>query len=760
MRYSLVCLILILSLPLCAADLFVDASRADDSGDGLSTGTAKKTIAAAISISANGDVIHVAAGTYAEAFVIDKSVTLLGAQAGIDARTRNVPAVQESVIQATGSATSVIFDADSITLDGFTINGDTLTVGADDLGIEMYPSFSGSQIVNNIVSNNTIGLYPAASGALQTIIKFNAFIDNNLPGGASGNAMYTDFGLKNALIASNKFSNNSNAAVLVTAVPPGVINDRITIQDNDITNCGVAVLLALASSSTVDNNRMSGCVNGVQIRGGCDGITISNNTIVDSTQRPIVCKTRDDVGINNRDMTVRGNIIRQNGAVFGPTTSQPGDSRALIDLRDIMGQSIIDKNFATLTGTLSAAAPRVPGIEIQGAAMGSVSMNFNELDGGHADPSGSATPSAGVRLGADIPSTSTIDIKNSIVHGFAFGVESLMINPRNNIHANYNSFSDLSSGVAIQNSDTGSLDALYNWYGDATGPLTPNNPTGKGLSVSQAVLFNPWLGTGVDQLPLDQSNQSNFLASVGFQTPGTPLGNLPPVVLSAATAAPNPANAGDVVQFSAAGADSLNRTITTTWDFGDGATASGASVAHVYPVPGTFTAVATLRTPDGGSVSTSVVITVTETGGGAATPPDPFTVKRKSLRASGSAKDSIALQGAFNLPAGTTRLDGTFAVSIGTLSGTFTVNGKGKGTGANGKLTIRAKLKRGVIQGTAVTFSVSLVGNVNAALAAASLPAGNSGNAVLNADFTYLGKPYASALTFKVKGARGKSAGK
>src|SRR4051794_6783145 len=46
-----------------------------------------------------GDIISVAAGTYDEAVVVDKRVSLVGAQAGVDARTRSVPASQESIVQ-------------------------------------------------------------------------------------------------------------------------------------------------------------------------------------------------------------------------------------------------------------------------------------------------------------------------------------------------------------------------------------------------------------------------------------------------------------------------------------------------------------------------------------------------------------------------------------------------------------------------------------------------------------------------------------
>ena len=45
-------------------DLYVNAAKADDSGDGLTPATAKKTLAAVMALARRGDVVHAAAGTY------------------------------------------------------------------------------------------------------------------------------------------------------------------------------------------------------------------------------------------------------------------------------------------------------------------------------------------------------------------------------------------------------------------------------------------------------------------------------------------------------------------------------------------------------------------------------------------------------------------------------------------------------------------------------------------------------------------------
>lgn len=52
--------------PATARDLYVNAAKADDSGDGLTPATAKKTLAAVMALAHRGDVVHAAAGTYDE----------------------------------------------------------------------------------------------------------------------------------------------------------------------------------------------------------------------------------------------------------------------------------------------------------------------------------------------------------------------------------------------------------------------------------------------------------------------------------------------------------------------------------------------------------------------------------------------------------------------------------------------------------------------------------------------------------------------
>src|SRR5262245_24571230 len=88
------------------------------------------TTISAVAAANPGDTIQVTAGTYAELVNVNKTLILLGPQAGVDARTRDlVPASSEAVLTgaATGSTftTSLVLSADNIVVDGFVVQGTT-----------------------------------------------------------------------------------------------------------------------------------------------------------------------------------------------------------------------------------------------------------------------------------------------------------------------------------------------------------------------------------------------------------------------------------------------------------------------------------------------------------------------------------------------------------------------------------------------------------------------------------------------------------
>lgn len=216
------------------------------------------TLQYAVNQSVANDVINAAAGTYPVAGIvtINITLTLLGAQAGVDARTR---VALESILSNTQG---IRVAANNVVIDGFTIQDSTNNVFTG-YGLWLDPSVSvdGTQVINNIFTKNIIGLGVANLGTTQMLVKHNLFIDNNRAGSSSGTGIYTDeFAggtVSNVLITENKFENNENAGIAFSSTMPATPDTNITITDNQINNCGRGIYFLSTMNATVTGNTIT-----------------------------------------------------------------------------------------------------------------------------------------------------------------------------------------------------------------------------------------------------------------------------------------------------------------------------------------------------------------------------------------------------------------------------------------------------------------------------------------------------------------------
>ncbi len=170
-------------------DPFVIAERIWDGIDEAGLGLARwavghvyvnpeGSIQRAIDLATAGDTIHVAAGTYMETLTINKALTLLGPNAGINPITGT--RVAEAVISYPAGIVAdkdlVSVSADNVTIDGFTLDGKDLAAGLWGEGI--YSEGNNLTVKNNIVKNfRQIGVRAGAAygGPYYT----GALIENN-----------------------------------------------------------------------------------------------------------------------------------------------------------------------------------------------------------------------------------------------------------------------------------------------------------------------------------------------------------------------------------------------------------------------------------------------------------------------------------------------------------------------------------------------------------------------------------------------------
>lgn len=294
-----------------------------------------------------GGVVRVAPGLYNETVIINKPLQLLGAQAGVDARTRLGTPSEESRVTGTSPVAIIQVLVSGVVIDGFTVEGNA--AGA---GIFFAGTASGHVLRNTIVRDNVFGVYLNSNGASPSLVQFNSFRSNNRPGAASGNGIYTDAGLSQATIEANSFTGHATASVNLGGTVPGtaaqvVIRDNQLFEDNSI-----------AMTNALDVQILGNVIQRAQgsaifFGGGTSQVTIEGNLIQDGVSDAIRV-TSLFTGTPNSAVAAHFNSIQGNatglrvdagayapppldatnnwwGSPSGPSGVGPGTGQAIVD---------------------------------------------------------------------------------------------------------------------------------------------------------------------------------------------------------------------------------------------------------------------------------------------------------------------------------------------------------------------------------------------------------------------------------------------
>ena len=309
-------------LALGAAALQAATLTVANGTSGTCTGT-YSTIQAAVNAANPNDTISVCPGTYPEMVQITKTLTFLGAQNGVDARTRAVPATSESTVGSGDGAFQI--EADNVVIDGFTIQGvvnDPSQPPFTGLGAGVWsnPGFSatqgGFQILNNIIQNNIIGIEMDNTGAIQAKVQYNLIQNNNNSGPDGGTGIDTNFGANNVVVDSNKFVGHTNSAIGVFSA-----GSSITWSKNEFASNRRAFGLFNVTSSSITNNNIhnsnDSATADLRIFGGVSSLTVTCNTFANGA----------------------GFAIRINDAGFTAPTPDP-NSMITINLNNISGYPV------------------------------------------------------------------------------------------------------------------------------------------------------------------------------------------------------------------------------------------------------------------------------------------------------------------------------------------------------------------------------------------------------------------------------------
>ncbi len=295
------------------AQIFVDASRPDDTGNGLSLATAKQTIDAAILVASTNDNISIAAGSYAGC-TLNKSVNFIGA--GIGA----------TIIQGAGAGNGINITTDltNVTIQGLTITNFTNGINATSPAV-ILTNFSLQNV--SVSANITHGLFVNAATFVGLNIT-NSFFNNNGGAGSSGRGawIFTPSVAHSNIVITNTQFNNNNLVGFDLAPHNSLSN--LTISGCEARNngdAGFSLYSGIASPASnqviVTNNIIEMAGNqrfGMEIKNmvGNGNLTGAGSVVVSDNH---IFKT--SIGNNSRDFAGIAIICRRSGNATYPEPS-------------------------------------------------------------------------------------------------------------------------------------------------------------------------------------------------------------------------------------------------------------------------------------------------------------------------------------------------------------------------------------------------------------------------------------------------------
>ncbi len=533
-------------------------------------GTTAPSIQRGVDAASAGDTVNVEAGTYAENVVVGKSVTLKGANVGVNpiTGTRGAETIVEPGLNSSYDTDSIfVVEANNVAIDGFTIQGSiaspphgqsagfTLTSG-----VTVYAAAG----VSNSANINTGGSSPS------TFDIFGLTVQNNIV------QDFTQVGVDGDTSDGTPSTGNTIADNLINDIPNngqgGYYGEGVIIYDNfyaDVTDnkltkvrtgiqTGNNYLSAGAYAPSISDNTVSAYVKGVYYNlqyESASTFTVSDNTITqaDATVSPaynvglliqsIQSSVQASIQGNNvsgflygvefagnnttNTVTVQGGTLNDNTygvwdtnndyfypANYNTTAALDGVAITNSTTAGVWVDSTSPNSSGQYDTTDATTLSILDGTSITGNPVGLL------VDGAHSlaslqqsTLSGNAT-GVSVEAGGALTSATQNFIHNNTGAGVSVAATAGAIGPVTD--------NDLSGngGPGIDNLTSTVIDGSLNWWGDASGPTAASNPGGTGVGVSTVVDYSPWLTTGTDASLVTPGFQGDF--SQLTVNPGSP----------------------------------------------------------------------------------------------------------------------------------------------------------------------------------------------------------------------------------------------